>query len=460
MGASDTLLQLIAHLQRGVEVAHGRRTLLEYARRSSGARLALLFLLDEERQVLKLLEYCGRQPRHSSSRNSGEIFDPNHIPLDGVFSSALGTAGLVHISNIHTDLRSLKGERYWTWPGGHVVLGAVGQGTQQPGMLVLCFSTQEGWQASSLQTTAGTGNLLICVTLLSVYLTNTNKASCSVRTTEQQAAIDQERIRIARDIHDGPAQFIAHVLHKLEYIERILEKEPQAALREIERARQLLEESLKELRYRITSLIPVQLEEQGFDAALQGLLDEYAINEPTLKIFYDSEYSALVPPSLEVPTFRLIQEALNNVRKHAQATRVAIRIRLLNGLFVVEVSDNGMGFDVERILHSADAAQHIGLRAMRDRVQQAGGMWTISSKPGEGTTVKARFPLTKPSNLLTNREREVLQLLIEGSTNRAIAEKLSVSIETIKSHVHHIMQKMQARDRTQVAVMATKQRWI
>ena len=112
MGASDTLLQLIAHLQRDVEVAHGRRTLLEYARRSSGARLALLFLLDEERQELKLLEYCGRQPRHSSSRNSGEIFDPNHIPVDGVFSSALGTAGLVHISNIHTDLRSLREEQY------------------------------------------------------------------------------------------------------------------------------------------------------------------------------------------------------------------------------------------------------------------------------------------------------------------------------------------------------------
>jgi DNA-binding NarL/FixJ family response regulator len=61
---------------------------------------------------------------------------------------------------------------------------------------------------------------------------------------------------------------------------------------------------------------------------------------------------------------------------------------------------------------------------------------------------------------LTRREREVLQLLVEGATNRIIAQKLSVSIETVKSHVHHIMQKMQVKDRTQAAVVATRQRWL
>ena len=127
------------------------------------------------------------------------------------------------------------------------------------------------------------------------------------------------------------------------------------------------------------------------------------------------------------------------------------------------MSDNGTGFDVEEA--HRDAAQngssvHFGLRMMQERVEQAGGTLEIASKPGAGTTLKARFPLLPLAESLTNREREVLRLLVDGSTNRMIAVKLSVSIETVKSHVRHIMQKLHVKDRTQAAVMATKQQWI
>ena len=103
---------------------------------------------------------------------------------------------------------------------------------------------------------------------------------------------------------------------------------------------------------------------------------------------------------------------------------------------------------------------HLGLASMEERVRQAGGVLEIHSKPGEGTTLKARFPLTQSSAILTEREREVLHLLVDGLTNRAISERLSVSLETVKSHVHHIMQKMHVKDRTQAAVVATKQQWL
>ena len=132
-------------------------------------------------------------------------------------------------------------------------------------------------------------------------------------------------------------------------------------------------------------------------------------------------------------------------------------------MLIVQVSDNGTGFDVEEA--HRDAAQngssvHFGLRMMQERVEQAGGTLEIVSKPGAGTTLKARFPLLPLAESLTNREREVLRLLVDGSTNRMIAVKLSVSIETVKSHVRHIMQKLHVKDRTQAAVMATKQQWI
>jgi len=264
-----------------------------------------------------------------------------------------------------------------------------------------------------------------------------------------------------------------------------LEKQPELAQRELDRTVVLLKEGLNDLRHGISSLIPVQLEEQGFVAALQSLLSEHMQDEPGLKIGYEGDNLALLPHSLEISIYRFIQEALNNVRKHAQATRVTIRIRILTNILLIEVSDNGHGFDVEQVLGNVGVPlllpscspcpqampagnagipggipPSMGLRTMRERVQQAGGSWELQSKRGEGTTVKARFPLGDAAPVLTNREREVLQLLAEGLTNRAIAEKLSVSTETIKSHVHHIMQKMQVNDRTLVAVRATKQRWL
>ncbi len=74
--------------------------------------------------------------------------------------------------------------------------------------------------------------------------------------------------------------------------------------------------------------------------------------------------------------------------------------------------------------------------------------------------MRARFPLTNAVQLLTSREQEVLRLIVDGLTNRDIAQKLSISLETVKSHVHHIMQKMQVKDRTQAAVVAMRQGWI
>ena len=309
-------------------------------------------------------------------------------------------------------------------------------------------------------------------------------------------AIEQERERIARDIHDGAVQRIASVLPRLEYVARLLEREKdgptnarwELVLREIDRACELLEEGLNELRHSISSLLPPQLEDLNFEAALQELLEDLAFHESGVEVLYDGDTPGLVPAQLEVPVFRVVQEALNNVRKHAHATRVSVHVRLLTDLLVVEVQDNGVGFDLQQATGKAvpagtgagiggiggigaglrmkeakiegegGAGLQFGLYEMRKRIKQVGGRCEVSSKPGVGTTVKAIFPVSKISIALTSREREVLRLLVEGLTNRAIAKTLSVSIETVKSHVHHIMQKMQVRDRTQAAVVATRLR--
>ncbi len=284
------------------------------------------------------------------------------------------------------------------------------------------------------------------------------------RCAEQRAIAEQERARIAREMHDSVVQDVAHVTQKLDYIQRILEKRPETALGEIDQARAILNRSLRDLRTGIASLLPIPLEEQEFDEALKSLLHEYSLNMPHLKITYDIQNLSLWPQSLRAPVYRFMQEALNNIRKHASASEVSIRIRQVAGLGVVQVSDNGRGFVPEHVRSGGQEREggtlHMGLASMEERVRQAGGVLEIQSKPGEGTTLKARFPLTQSSAILTEREREVLHLLVDGLTNRAISERLSVSLETVKSHVHHIMQKMHVKDRTQAAVVATKQQWL
>lgn len=466
----DTLLQLIANLQDDRDTVYGQQLLLEYARTTSDARLALLFRLDEERQQLLLLARNGRRPRHAFGQHT-----PENIPLHGFFATAIETHGLLSIPSLHADRRSLPEERYWTWSGGHVIACAAGR----HGILVLCFAPQKRAkvQDTSVQIpTFDESNILICASLLSGYLTEKDaggkQGAVKVGTSPTPTiydVIDKERERIARDIHDGPSQQIAAVLHKLEYIQRIMVRQPQEALREIGLARQTLDEGLRDLRQCITTLIPTPLQNQSLAEALHSFIQD----DGHLHVVVESGGLTLVPPALEVPIYHLVQEGLNNVRKHAQAQQVVVSLRVSSGLLLVEIRDDGKGFNSKTLLSRfpGETEQRLGLRAMRDRVQEAGGTLEISSNPRGGTTVRARFPLatpkvptrpTAPTTIipLTNRERDVLRLLIDGQTNRAIAEQLSVSTETIKSHVHHIMQKMNAKDRTHAAVLATKQHWV
>src|SRR5207245_10768661 len=128
------------------------------------------------------------------------------------------------------------------------------------------------------------------------------------------------------------------------------------------------------------------------------------------------DHPIMIPSSLEDPVFRFIQEALNNVRKHAHASHVTIHIHMLSGSLTVQVSDNGTGFLPEQEIKGAQPGQRVGLRLMREHIERAGGHLEIRSKSGEGTTLKARFPLTSPAVILTNREQEVLCLCVEGSS--------------------------------------------
>ncbi len=206
-----------------------------------------------------------------------------------------------------------------------------------------------------------------------------------------ESAVDHERRRIAREIHDGVAQNLAHLMLRLELVQRLIDEDAERAKAEAEGARQVLAMSLNDLRHSISALAPTQLVELGFIGAIQALLDDYSTNIPDLQISFASCSEDDIPHELRAPIFRVIQEALANVRKHAMAHSVLITVTHEKNTLQVIVKDDGHGFSPEAEL---TASGHFGLRGMRDRAAEYGGSLQIESQVGGGSEVRLILPIS------------------------------------------------------------------
>jgi signal transduction histidine kinase/DNA-binding CsgD family transcriptional regulator len=284
----------------------------------------------------------------------------------------------------------------------------------------------------------------------------------------RQDAINQERNRIACGLHDGIMQQITHVLHKLEYIQRLPATDSrQLILPELQYVQDTLNGSLHELRNTMSGLLTGRAEKRALVETIRQLVNEYRSSHPevelALKVTGLDEWQRL-PPKLEMIISQCIQEALTNVWKHAHATYISVQLSRFGNWLVVEVSDNGIGFQPERVLiaskHDKREEFHFGLSIMRERIAETGGSWELQSRPGEGTMVKVRFPLGNPINELTKREHEIIHLVSQGLTNREIAQCLQVSMDTVKTHIHRTMQKLGVKDRIQAVAAVYHKGWL
>jgi NarL family two-component system sensor histidine kinase LiaS len=223
---------------------------------------------------------------------------------------------------------------------------------------------------------------------------------------EIQDAIELERSRIACDLHDGVTQQLVLALLKLEYLQHLLDVDQhqgqllQLALEEVHKTSAIIKASLAELRHCISSSLPLQLTRYGFSVALQNLLEEY--RDEGLQISYQCDELTSIQAQLEVCIYRFLQEALNNICKHAHATQVAIHFYSSADTLIIEVQDNGCGLScaLEKPTGSicSDSSQNgqgNGLQIMRERIQNMGGTWQLRSQVGQGTTIQVRFPLSR-----------------------------------------------------------------
>jgi signal transduction histidine kinase len=204
-------------------------------------------------------------------------------------------------------------------------------------------------------------------------------------------AAEQERIRLAAELHDGPIQHLSMLAYELERARLRLEAgRVDGGVASVRQTQEKLQHEVGELRRLMVGLRPPVLDEVGLEAALR---DQVANFERRTQIACKVEVALAerLDPELETVLYRVTQEALNNVEKHARAGQLGVVLFGGREAARLEVRDDGVGFDPAA---TADLARlgHFGLLGMRERVELAGGTWTVWSRPGAGTVLTASLP--------------------------------------------------------------------
>jgi two-component system sensor histidine kinase DegS len=206
-------------------------------------------------------------------------------------------------------------------------------------------------------------------------------------------AQEEERRRVARDIHDGPAQTMANIIIQAEICEKLFEKDIDRAKRELKELKEIVRGSLKELRKIIFNLRPSALDDLGLEAVVRRSCSEFqedtGINTD-FKIFGDK---MRMDSSIEVTLFRIIQEALSNIKKHAGAKNAVIKLETWKGLINLIIADDGSGFELNARTDDSAMEDHFGLMSIKERTELLNGSLNIESAPGRGTKLFITIPV-------------------------------------------------------------------
>jgi two-component system sensor histidine kinase DegS len=220
-------------------------------------------------------------------------------------------------------------------------------------------------------------------------------------------SLEAERERLYRDVHDGPAQVLANAIFEVEYLERIAERAPaevrQTLKTELANLKGQFRGSLDSVRAMIYDLRPPELTELGLAEAMRNYASEWELR-CGIKVSsqLDLKDTGLSPMD-ELAVYRVMQEALQNVHKHAHASSVGIAWSRANDSWVLHVTDDGMGFD---LVKAARHKKSVGLLSMRERAELIGGSLQIQSTPGKGTAVTLLLPVEKKVEPLRVRRNE------------------------------------------------------
>ena len=204
----------------------------------------------------------------------------------------------------------------------------------------------------------------------------------------RELSVLDERNRLARDLHDAMTQTLFSLRLTLETAASTLPADPAGAARHVEAASALVDTTFGELRTLVFELRPPALEVDGLAGTVRKHL-EVVGRAHGLAVRFSDRSDRRLPPEVEGAIYRIVQEAVTNVVRHARASTVEVDLAVDDRGAAIRISDDGIGFDpAARTIR----ARHLGLTSMRERARAAGGTCTVTSAPGSGTTVRVEIP--------------------------------------------------------------------
>jgi signal transduction histidine kinase len=207
-------------------------------------------------------------------------------------------------------------------------------------------------------------------------------------------AVLRERERLSRDLHDGAAQLVAHLLVRLDTVtELVRANRPREAQAELERLRAVADDAYADIAASIAGL-RTNVAERGLIGALQDYVDQFEERHQLPTRLHTDDAAGRLTPLAALQVFRLVQEALTNVRKHAGARQATVTLTAMGpDQLRVAIADDGQGFIPGH--QGNGTTRPLGLTSMRERVEGLGGTIAVTSRPGAGTQVTASIPLPR-----------------------------------------------------------------
>ncbi|MFC1998300.1 ATP-binding protein [Chloroflexota bacterium] len=215
--------------------------------------------------------------------------------------------------------------------------------------------------------------------------------------THVQSVREEERKRIARDLHDETAQVVASLITIIENAVNTLPTQPKKSEISLRRAQALCVRILDELQRLVHELRPAMLDDLGLVPAIESLVENTLEPAGIKTIFKTTGAKRRLPAQLETTLFRVMQEAVSNIAKHAKAKKVNIEVRFKKGLVEVLIADNGKGFDVKKAMDFASGIRGYGLLNMRERILDLGDSFNVNSDGKSGTTIEINIADTGKS---------------------------------------------------------------
>jgi signal transduction histidine kinase len=203
---------------------------------------------------------------------------------------------------------------------------------------------------------------------------------------------EEARRSLARDLHDSTLQSLSSISMGLDYVKQLFKHQPATAADELDQVQQLVSQALREARALLFELRPIVLETQGLVSALETYVDQLSGEGAPLFHFDNGGFDGRLPPDVEATAFIVVQEAVNNARKHSNPENIWLTLSPEEGSLLLTVEDDGCGFDKDAADKNSKRGGHLGLVSMRERADLIEAQLSIESSPGEGTRISLRIP--------------------------------------------------------------------